>query len=260
MTHDIADPLPAPPRPLNSRARKRSWAEAPVRAWMGASLFLAVLLAYLIAQNIHDAILDRRLIAQGVPTTAKIVDIAGDGDPRKAVAMHGATDDRTVHLSYTDQHGNAVESASRPIENPKFEGRHPGQTIEIRYDPERPESWTDRTEPLPWAARLTIVWMLLPLLIIALIMLVVRRAQVLTIWRDGVEANGTVVDLRQSAIAPRSRVVRVTLKDSEDRRIFSTFFPNAAGALQKGDELLLLTSPGNRSRVIAAELYEELNR
>ena len=68
---------------------------------------------------------------------------------------------------------------------------------------------------------------------------------------------GTVVDLKQSPIAPHSRVVRFTLNDGDDRRIGSTFFPLIAGELQKGDELLFIVSPTNRTRAIAAELYED---
>ena len=139
----------------------------------------------------------------------------------------------------------------------RFEGRHPGDTIEIRFDPDHPEIWTDRTEPQPWMARLAIVWMLLPAVIIAACMMLLRRRQIINIWRNGLPATGTVVDLRQSSIAPHSRVVRFTLNDSADRRILSTFFPMAAGDLNKGDELVLLTSPTNRARAIVAKLYVE---
>jgi hypothetical protein len=214
-------------------------------------------LAYLTAMNIRDGLTDRRLVEHGIPAIATLVDVNGNGDPRKTVAMHGPTEDRTVHLSYKDANGNAIDSPLRALENPLSDGKHPGQTIAIRYDPDQPDSWIDRTETQPWVARLTIVWMLLPAVLVAVLMLLLRRYQMLRVWRDGVEVTGTVVELHHSSIAPRSRIVRFTLGDPADRRIFSTFFPNSAGEINKGDELLLLTLPANPSRAIVAELYEE---
>jgi len=79
---------------------------------------------------------------------------------------------------------------------------------------------------------------------------------VLSIWRNGAAAIGSVVDVRQSSMAPHSRVVRFTLNDAPDRRILSTLYPIAAGELNEGDELLLLMSPTNRRRAIVAELYK----
>jgi hypothetical protein len=156
-----------------------------------------------------------------------------------------------------DASGKTVDSALRALENPASDGKRVGDSIPIRFDPDHPDIWTDRTEPQPWVARLAIVWMLLPALLVALVMLLLRRSQVLRIWRDGAEVFGTVVEIRQSAIAPRSRIVRLTLDGSDNQRIFSSLFPNSAGEVHKGDELLLLRLSPNASRVIIAELYED---
>jgi hypothetical protein len=51
--------------------------------------------------------------------------------------------------------------------------------------------------------------------------------------------------------------VRYTLGLEDDRRVFLTLFPTSAGQLQPGDELLMLTSPGNPARAIVAELYQD---
>ena len=79
----------------------------------------------------------------------------------------------------------------------------------------------------------------------------------LNAWRHGVPAVATVVDSKQSAIAPRSRVVRYTLAEGADRRIFSTLFPASQGELQKDDELLVLIPPKHPDRAVIAELYLE---
>jgi hypothetical protein len=166
--------------------------------------------------------------------------------------MDGAAGDRTVRLMYKDSAGKEIES-QREMQTPTYAGRGPRDVIDIRFDPARPEAWTDRTEPQPWFARMAIVWMLLPALLLALMMMLVRRRQILRVWTEGVPMTGTVVDTRQSPIAPRSRVVRFTLDG--DRRIFSTFVPISAGEVSRGGELVMLASPTNPGRAIVAELY-----
>jgi hypothetical protein len=65
------------------------------------------------------------------------------------------------------------------------------------------------------------------------------------------------IDTKQSAIAPRSRIVRYAIKDAADRRIFSMLFPQSAGVPEKGEEFEVLYLPNRASRAIAAELYAE---
>src|SRR5581483_2655860 len=103
-------------------------------------------------------------------------------------------------------------------------------------------------DPQPWTARLAVVWMLLPVLAICVLVLLFRRHQMLRIWRYGSEAVGRVVEVRQSAIAPRSRFVRLAVEGSGNRRVLTTLFPYTAGEIHKDDELVVLMSPGNASR------------
>ena len=246
------DPLPTIPRPLTPRARRRSWGEAPVRTWMVLTLLIGASLGYLVISNVMEGLSERRVIYNGVVARATILEVNGDPDPRKRIRMDGAAGDRTVRLMYKDSAGKEIES-QREMQTPTYAGRGPRDVIDIRFDPARPEAWTDRTESQPWFARMAIVWMLLPALLLALMMMLVRRRQILRVWTEGVPMTGTVVDTRQSPIAPRSRVVRFTLDD--DRRIFSTFVPISAGEVTRGGELTMLASPTNPGRAILAELY-----
>jgi hypothetical protein len=254
-TQNIPDSFPTVPRPLTARVRRRSWAEAPVRTWMVLTLLIAASLGYLAITNILEGLSERRVIYNGVIASATIVEVNGDSDPRKAIATNGAVGDRTVKLKYRDASGKEIES-ERELQTSRHKGRHPRDILQIRYDPDKPEAWTDSTEPRPWFARLAIVWMLLPALLLAGIMMLIRRMQILRVWIEGVPMTGTVIDTRQSPIAPRSRVVRFTLDD--DRRIFSTFVPISAGDVSRGGELMMLASPTDHSRAIVADLYQEV--
>ena len=229
-----------------------------MRVWVVLTILVGGSLGYLVASNFKDGLAERQMIRGGATADARIVDIDGDRDPRKVVSMHGSVADRTVRLIYKDTNGKEIESV-RPLENVRYNDAHVGDIVAIHFDPQRPEAWTDRVDPQPWLARLFVVWMLLPALLIAIAMMLLRRSQILSIWTEGVPLTGTVIDIRQSAIAPRSRVVRFTLAESADRRVHSTFFPLAAGDIGKGDELIVLASPTNHARTIAAELYEEIH-
>jgi hypothetical protein len=235
---------------MTRRVRRRSWAEPAVRVWSILTFLIGVTLVYLAVQNIAAGLTDRKLVNRGTKTIATIAEV--NGQKGMAVSFKGSTEDRTVRITFT---GAPSDLRPRALENPLNAGRTPGDHIEIRYDPSDPENWTDRTEPQPWAQHLAIVWMLLPALVVALAMLLLRRSQVLALWREGVPTTGTVIDSRQSAIAPRSRVIRFTLAGSERRRILQTFWPQHAGPIDKGDELLMLAPSTGKSRAIVAELY-----
>jgi hypothetical protein len=77
----------------------------------------------------------------------------------------------------------------------------------------------------------------------------------MNVWRDGQAAVARVIGQRHTAIAPRSRVVRFALQDSDDRRVFTTLHPSkdlpAAGEL-----MWVVYPPNNPARAIVAKLYE----
>ena len=241
-----------PPFPrcgADRRARRPAYRLAILTVLIGISV------GYLATSDIIDGLRERHVIYSGVPVRADIVEVAGTTSPAKAIDTHGSPGERTIRVKYEAAGADPVEGV---LQTSRYQGFRVGQKIDIRFDPANPKVWTDQTEPQPWSTRLAMVWMLLPALIFTVLMMLVRRRQMLSIWREGTAVPGTVVDLKQSAIAPHSRVVRFTLNDAGDRRIGSTFFPLAAGELQKGDELVLIVSPTNRARAIVAELYEEL--
>src|SRR5205823_11674358 len=64
--------LPPPPRSLTARARRRSWAEAPVRIWALLAALLALVAAYILVTRVAGIWYDRWLILHGTPVQAKV--------------------------------------------------------------------------------------------------------------------------------------------------------------------------------------------
>ena len=242
--------LPPPPRAITARARRRSWNEAPVRVWIILATLVFIALILFTATQIVSGIQDRRLILHGtvVPATVRVIngiEIQKRGFDRREVL--------SVTLDYSGPDGKSysVQGQLAPAEGIL----HTGDTIPLHVDPNDASNWTDRTDPGSWWHDLTVIWFLLPLLLIALAIAWWRRQQVLATWRRGTPISAAVVESKHSAIAPRSRVVRFTLTEGNDRRVFSTLVPSTRAPLQNGDELVLLAPPGKPSRAIVAELY-----
>jgi hypothetical protein len=239
---------------MNPRARRRAWAEQPVRVWMILSMLLLVGIIYVLVDQLPEGIAERQIIKTYKPVTAVLHDVGKMHDTtwRHTAITGGAEEDRWATMIYP---GGPPEGSSRELETDRLEGKHPGDSVDIRYDPSHPDVWSDRMEPEPWGGRLLIIWMLLPALAITLLMLLRRRQLMLRIWREGEPIIATVVESRQSPIAPRSRLIRFTIDDSPDRRVHSTFFPNSAGTIEKGDQISMLALPNNPGRAIVGGLY-----
>jgi hypothetical protein len=80
--------------------------------------------------------------------------------------------------------------------------------------------------------------------------------KILRVWENGVPIEGTVVDLRHSAWAPMSRLVRYTLAGSRDRRIFSALAPKPDAPARGEPIQLLMPSDGATKPTILARLYQ----
>src|SRR5262245_13966422 len=62
--------LPQTPRPLTPRARRRSWAELPVRVWLILTITIALVTVYFTVTRVLEAREDRWLIEHGTPVNA----------------------------------------------------------------------------------------------------------------------------------------------------------------------------------------------
>lgn len=244
------------PRELTPRARRRSWSELSVRMWVVLSVAVALITVGFTISKYLAGRYERWLITQGTPVEAKLMKIENASDPNKT---YNRTDRLRAHLefSFNGQQYREIPGwlAQLPDEPPPAP-ISPGQIITVRLDPENPLVWTDKSQPRSWPAQFTIVWLLLvPLLAILVLVALLRRTQVLGIWRKGELSPAVVVELKQTAVAPFSRIVRFTLADGSDRRVFATLHP--AAAVPRPAELMwVIHPPAKPGKAIVAKLYE----
>jgi hypothetical protein len=242
------------PREVTPRAARRSWNELPVRIWVILAIAVLFITIYFTIDKYLSGRYERWLITQGTAVQAELNRIQGTRDKSQSFKR---TDRLQVELNYDvpgTQHPRQMYVpgwlSQLPADPPPREIRV-GDLIPVRIDPDNPTVWTDRAQPLPWIAEFTIVVLLLPLLALLLILMLIRRQQVLNVWRRGDVAAAVVVDHKQSATAPFSRVIRFTLADGSDRRVWATLHP-ANGAPQPGETMWVIFPPGNPGRAVVA--------
>lgn len=243
--------LPSVPRPLTPRAKRRSWNEKSVRLWLTLSALVAAATIYFAIRDIAAASYERRLIFNGTKVTARVLSVDEYERPGRGFPLDQP---RRLRLQYETAAGEPIliEITTPGQEHGRIEV---DQKVPLRADPNDPRTVTMQMTPRSWIASLTVVMLLAPFAILLVILTWFVRRGVLNVWTRGQPAIGTVVDTHRSAIAPKSDMVRFTVNDIEDRRVFSTLYPHSAGQLQPGDELALLMPEKSPAKAIAAELY-----
>jgi hypothetical protein len=258
---------PAPPRALTPHARRRSWNELPVRVWVVLAVAVAIVTAYFTVATIISGWELRWLLSKGTRINATVYEINDSKDVSK---VYNRSDPLRVWIKFElpGQPKVFVEGMLQQLADPTQRIRV-GDPIEIRVDPHnygpidpigkpgfmQVYTWTDRTDPRPWHEEFVVVLLLVPLFVLVAAIALWRRRGVMNVWRDGQAAVARVIGQRHTAIAPRSRVVRFALQDSDDRRVFTTLHPSkdlpAAGEL-----MWVVYPPNNPARAIVAKLYE----
>ena len=249
MTETIPHSIPAPPREINPRARRRAWAESSVRLWWMSAIVIGLIASYFAATQLAAAVGDRRLIEQGLAVDAKVIEVE---QTRRITRPIPRDVSREIVLQYEMPGQPPMEVRDR-IDPRPGEFVQVGQTMKIRVDPADPRRWTDRTRAKSWLAEMTSVAILLPLVVVLLVVALVKRAAVLRIWRDEPAAEAIVVDVATSAMAPKSRVLRLTLKG--ESRVFTTLYPVRAIVPAVGKSLWVAAQPGKPNKAVVAKLY-----
>ena len=242
--------LSSPPRPETRRVRQRAWGDIHVRFWWLSALAVIGVMTYFTAWRISDALRDRAIIRHGQVVQTTITSVDGGTTPGYAVLRHERV---PVTLSGKLADGREITFAG-PLSVAAGYAKV-GQPMTIRVDPSDPaERWTDRTEVVPWVQELALTLMFLPVIAALLVTAFVMRGKILRVWREGTEADGEILELHTSAIAPLSRRVKYKLTGgSSERRLFSALWPNRAGPLAVGQHVKLLV--GRDGRSILAHLY-----
>jgi hypothetical protein len=243
-------PPPAPPRALTPSARRRSWAEPRVRNWWLMAVAMLLVGLFFTATRLVPSLRDYSLMKSGVRVEASIIDAQGGNtlkklyDPEQRVAFH-----MTYHLPDGSYH-----EINEPLKNQR-KSLGPGMKIPLYVDPKDPSHWTDRVE-ISWLEDTMIALLLLPTVLLFLAIAAFNRFSVLRAWTTGHAIHASVVEMKQSASAPRSSILRFVLGHYHDQRIFSTLIPNRRAKYQPGDVVWVIIPSTTPRWAILAELYE----
>ena len=248
--------IPAVPRPVTRQARRRAWAEAGVQVWWKSALVVLLVCAYVAYIHIEEATTQRRLFQKGVVVDARAVKVLGV--TAKDNARYGSQRDQTIPVEF-----ETILPDGRLVTLEGYLPPGPGwikvnQEMKLRVDPDDLTNWAEVSDILPWWRVLAVpLFLMLPIALILLAIAWWRRRRVLKVWEQGIAGEAVAVEVRHSAISPLSRVVRFTLAEGEDKRVFTTLFSNRSGIPARGDSFAVVYPYDQPGRAIAVQNYIE---
>ncbi len=253
-THsDISDtaqrdqPPPPAPRNVSPRASRRAWNEPRVYFWWLIGILLLTAAAYLGVEQGLQWASDTSLLRSGKRVDALIWWREGARVKNRPIE-YGQT--ITVVFPWDSReiaaHGRFALRGAQIVT---------GQTIPIYVDPKNPQHWTAHTKAPSLARQMIGAALLMSVAVVVFIISFALRRRVLITWRDGEAWLAAVIQTQQTALAPRSQVVRCALLESSDRRAITVYVPRAAASLERGDKLWLIMPPGRPDKSIAGMLY-----
>lgn len=248
-TDNLPPPPPQPPRAISKNARRRSWAEPRVRNWWLMSLATFLIALWFVGMQVYASQSDRSLIHHGVRVEADVLDVAGN--PLKK--QYTRDENLPFHMTWRMPDGR-VHTVNERLKAQR-EALGPGKKIPLYVDPNNLDHWTDRTE-ISWSEDTLIGIMLLPIILLLLAIAIFNRLQTLKAWKNGPSIHASVVEIKQSATAPLSRILRMVLANYHDQRIFTTLIPTRRAHFQPGDLVWVIIPSTTPRWAILAELYE----
>jgi hypothetical protein len=244
----LASAPPDAPRPVTPRVRRRAWTEPHVRFWWLLTLAMLLIGVYVCGREFLTWSREARLVREGRLVEGEVMRAGGLSSrwqrlpPDTVVTIQYDVDGKT----YTQD--GYLKGRKEYIQ---VRGKVP-----IRVNPADPDEWTARTQPPVLAQQLTGAAVVLPAVVVLAVVAVLRRVMTLRTWRHGQATVALTVESRQTALAPRSRLVRCAPADRGDNRVVGVFVPNSAARdLRPGDLLWLVFPPGGRGRPVAVAWF-----
>ena len=219
--------------------------EINVRPWLAVTTLMLLAAVGIGVYSLIIAQEERNIIASGTAVDAVVVDLGRDTRqlPRDEPVA--------VTLEYTNP------ATGKTIRSPRMIHRKPGgvirktEIIPIKFDPDSPEVWTARTEPLPFLQPLTVPLALVPVVILSFAVLLWQRSRVLRVVRTGTREPATITSVKQPPLAPLSKQLGVSRET--DRTVRQLYWPTRLGPVVKGDTIDIIT---DGKLVLAAKAYE----
>jgi hypothetical protein len=248
-TDNFLPPPPQPPRAITKNARRRSWAEPRVRNWVLMAVVIFLIALWFVGLRIYASWSDRWLIKHGVRVEADIIDV--DGNTLKK--LYEPELNLPFHMSFRMPDGRFHMVNERLKAQRQAIG--PGKKVPLYVDPNNLNHWTDRVE-ISWLEDSLVGILLLPTFFLLLGVALFNRMKILQAWENGHAIHASVVEIKQSATAPMSRVLRMVLGHYHDQRIFTTLIPTRLARYQPGDVVWVIIPSTTPRWAILAELYE----
>jgi len=219
-----------------------------VRLWWLSAIVVALIGAWVAGVNFVDTRADQTLIEAGERVEATILE--ADGKRHAFIIRPGEV--YTVRLSFARAGSNEKQEVVGPLEGLE-QPVTVSKTLPIYVDRQNLQRWTAR-QRVDWQKALFVPVIVaglgIPLMLAALAM----RASVLKTWKDGQALRAVAVEIKQSAAAPKSRLVRYTLADEKDARVYSVMVPVNAGVPEVGEVFWVVKG---QDRALAAKAYAE---
>ncbi len=252
MNDDDANNLPPPPsapRAITANARRRSWAEPRVRTWWLLAIVVFLISLWFVGMRVYASQADRWLIHHGVRVEADIIDVEGNTLKK----LYEPELNLPFHMTWRMPDGK-VHTVNERLKAQR-QAIGPGKKVPLYVDPNNPNHWTDRVE-ISWAEDTLVGMLFLPIVLLLLAISIFNRFQTLAAWKNGPAMHATVVEIKQSATAPKSRILRMVLGHYHDQRIFTTLIPTRRARYQAGDVVWVVIPSTTPRWAILAELYE----
>jgi hypothetical protein len=230
-----APQLPAAPRPRTGGVSRRATWDPRVRFWFFLAGLIAGFSLYLGVKQVSAWSYDRSLVISGSAVDATVVEIAGlQQTNRRAVYSE------PIKLRFKLP-GGADQTVSGWLREVPAAGNmvSVGQTLPIRYDPDRPSRWTDRKEPPGIGPALVSVYLLVPLSAAMVVVGLYQRSRVLATWEQGRLVAAAVLSASNSAIAPGYSHVVVAPSGTRNENL-TVYIPRSDSRAMRGDVVWIL--------------------
>jgi hypothetical protein len=245
--------LPSPPRPVTRRVGRRAWLEPGVRIWWMSAAAVALIAVALGSIEWSRAYRQRRLLAGGIGVAARVEKARGGTIAHK----HVRNEPIPVTLSFTlpPPHAQTPQNVTGVLRAQPEGYVQVGMSLAIHVDPSDPAQWIEDAPPRPWLEEMLVVALLMPLVLLLLLAAWLRRRGVLAVWRTAPLVRGQVIDQRNSAAAPRSRVLRLRIESDPHKHLVSALYPMRLGPIAAGDRVWVICRSESPQRALLAEAF-----